>query len=72
MKRLSNYWDPWGEIIHYHEKCPNEILDKRPIENVKKVVKAKGYELELLNQKNVKSSAPGVSHVVLDVKVYPG
>jgi tRNA wybutosine-synthesizing protein 2 len=61
-----------GGIIHYHEKCPNEILDKRPLENVKKVIKEKGYELELLNQKNVKSYAPGVSHVVLDVMVISG
>jgi tRNA wybutosine-synthesizing protein 2 len=60
-----------GGVIHYHEKCPNEILDKRPLENVKKVVKEKGYELELINQKNIKSYAPGVSHVVLDVRIFP-
>lgn len=60
-----------GGIIHYHEKCPNEILNKRPLENIQKVIKEKGYELELMNLKNIKSYAPGVSHVVLDVKVYP-
>jgi tRNA wybutosine-synthesizing protein 2 len=60
-----------GGVIHYHEKCPNEILDKRPFENVQKVVREKGYELELLNQRNIKSYAPGVSHVVLDVRIFP-
>jgi tRNA wybutosine-synthesizing protein 2 len=60
-----------GGIIHYHEKCPNELMDKRPLENIQKVIKEKGYKLELTNLKNIKSYAPGVSHVVLDVKVYP-
>lgn len=58
-----------GGVIHYHEKCPNEIMEKRPFDNIKNVVKEKGYDLELLNQKNVKSYAPGVSHVVLDIKI---
>jgi tRNA wybutosine-synthesizing protein 2 len=60
-----------GGIIHYHEKCPNELMDKRPLENIQKVIKEKGYKLELTILKNIKSYAPGVSHVVLDVKVYP-
>lgn len=58
-----------GGIIHYHEKCPNELLQKRPLQNVRKKVRKRGRNLELLNQKIVKSYAPGVSHVVLDVRV---
>jgi tRNA wybutosine-synthesizing protein 2 len=58
-----------GGIIHYHEKCPNEILETRPLERVRQAVEKKGYAMELLGLKNIKSYAPGVSHVVLDVRV---
>jgi tRNA wybutosine-synthesizing protein 2 len=58
-----------GGIIHYHEKCPNELLDSRPLEKVKREVKKVGKKMELLEMKTVKSYAPGVSHVVLDVHV---
>jgi tRNA wybutosine-synthesizing protein 2 len=61
-----------GGVVHYHEKCPNEILDTRPLERVKQAVDKKGYAMELMGMKNIKSYAPGVSHVVLDVKVQPG
>lgn len=61
-----------GGIIHYHEKCPNELLEKRPLENIRQEVEKIGQKLELLEMKTVKSYAPGVSHVVLDVRVkYP-
>jgi tRNA wybutosine-synthesizing protein 2 len=58
-----------GGIIHYHEKCPNELLQKRPLENVRHEVEKKGRKMELLEMRTVKSYAPGVSHVVLDVRV---
>ncbi|UCE75037.1 MAG: class I SAM-dependent methyltransferase family protein [Methanomassiliicoccales archaeon] len=58
-----------GGVIHYHEKCPNELMEERPLENVKKEVKKKGRSMELLGMRSVKSYAPGVSHVVLDVRV---
>jgi tRNA wybutosine-synthesizing protein 2 len=60
-----------GGIIHYHEKCPNEILDKRPLENVQKEAGRTGWDVEIMNTKIIKSYAPGVSHVVLDVMVHP-
>ncbi len=60
-----------GGIIHYHEKCPNELLEKRPLKNVKQEVEKIGRRMELLEMKTVKSYAPGVSHVVLDVRVNP-
>ena len=56
-------------IIHYHENYPNELLPDAPFENVKKIAEKHGKKVKLLNFKNVKSYAPGVSHVVLDVKV---
>ncbi len=67
-KALSVLKDEVG-VIHYHEKCPNELLKSRPLENVRKEVEKKGRSMELLDMRTVKSYAPGVSHVVLDVKV---
>jgi tRNA wybutosine-synthesizing protein 2 len=58
-----------GGVIHYHEKCPNELLDERPIQRVRGEVEKKGLSMELSRMYTVKSYAPGVSHVVLDVKV---
>jgi tRNA wybutosine-synthesizing protein 2 len=58
-----------GGVIHYHEKCPNELLDKRPLDNVKKAVDEKGRDMGILKSKIIKSYAPGVSHIVLDVLV---
>ncbi|UCG69505.1 MAG: class I SAM-dependent methyltransferase family protein [Thermoplasmata archaeon] len=58
-----------GGVIHYHEKCPNELLDKRPIKRIKKEAEKRKLDIILLNKKIVKSYAPGVSHVVLDVGI---
>ncbi len=56
-------------IIHYHENCPNELLPDRPVENVKDAARKEDREIEVLDQRRIKSYAPGVSHVVLDVHV---
>jgi len=62
-------------VIHYHETCPNELMRERPIRRIEGAVKgfceSRGLEreTELLNFKKIKSYAPGVSHVVLDVRV---
>jgi tRNA wybutosine-synthesizing protein 2 len=72
LKKAAKLLKPEGGIIHYHEKCPNELLNKRPIENIREEIKGSEWEVNILNQKNIKSYAPGVSHVVLDVRVYPG
>jgi tRNA wybutosine-synthesizing protein 2 len=56
-------------VIHYHENCPNELLPERPIENVRNAASEEGRSVEILAQRRIKSFAPGVSHVVLDVRV---
>ncbi|MEE9224101.1 MAG: class I SAM-dependent methyltransferase family protein [Thermoplasmata archaeon] len=55
--------------IHYHENCPNELLPDRPVENVEDAARKEDREIEVLDQRRIKSYAPGVSHVVLDVRV---
>ncbi|MDR2623395.1 MAG: class I SAM-dependent methyltransferase family protein [Methanobrevibacter sp.] len=56
-----------GGILHYHETVPDKLINTRPIKRIKKI--AKDREVKLLNIQNIKKYAPGVSHVVLDVKI---
>lgn len=57
-----------GGVIHYHETCPNELLPERPVKRL--VESARGGKVEVLRLKEIKSYAPGVSHVVLDARVF--
>jgi len=55
-------------VIHYHETCPNELLPDRPVERVKEG--AKGCRVEIERVKEIKSYAPGISHVVVDARIF--
>ena len=57
-----------GGIVHYHETCPNELLPVRPIQRV--VDHLHGGRAEILMFKVIKSYAPGVSHVVVDARIF--
>ena len=57
-----------GGIVHYHETCPNELLPLRPIQRI--VDHLHGGRAEILRFKVVKSYAPGVSHVVIDARIF--
>lgn len=56
-----------GGIIHYHETCPNVLLPDRPIQRLSE--SAKGSKVEVLRMKEIKSYAPGVSHIVVDARI---
>ncbi len=56
-------------IIHYHETCPNDLLPERPTQRVFEAAESLGRSSSVNKIKNIKSYAPGVSHVVLDVKI---
>lgn len=56
-----------GGIVHYHETCPNELLPDRPIERLKAA--AGDREVDVLRLKEIKSYAPGISHVVVDARI---
>jgi len=60
---------PEGGVIHYHETCPVELLPDRPLQRVREAAEAAGRSASLLNFKNIKSYAPGIDHVVLDVQI---
>jgi len=57
-----------GGIIHYHETCPNELLPNRPVQRILENVR--GGRAEVIRMKEIKSYAPGVTHVVVDAKIF--
>lgn len=56
-----------GGILHYHETVPEKLMDTRPIERV--VAQAGDRDVELLKINKIKKYAPGVEHVVIDVRI---
>ncbi|MDR0911624.1 MAG: class I SAM-dependent methyltransferase family protein, partial [Methanobrevibacter sp.] len=56
-----------GGIIHYHETCPNDLINTRPLKRIKEI--AIDREVKLMNIKKIKSYSPGVSHIVVDVEI---
>ncbi len=56
-----------GGVVHYHETCPNELITKRPVQRLNDAAGEK--RVEVLRFKEIKSYAPGVSHVVIDARV---
>ncbi|AEH24369.1 tRNA(Phe) (4-demethylwyosine(37)-C(7)) aminocarboxypropyltransferase Taw2 [Pyrococcus yayanosii] len=57
-------------IIHYHNTVPERLMPEEPFRTFRKVAGELGYEVEKLNELVIKRYAPGVWHVVVDVKVY--
>jgi len=58
-----------GGIIHYHEVCPIELLPDRAIERIRSEASKDSKKIEVKKYRVVKSYAPKVEHVVLDVLV---
>lgn len=56
-----------GGIIHYHETCPLELLPERPVQRIRS--EARGYAVDVLRLKEIKSYSPGISHVVVDARI---
>ena len=56
-------------IIHYHVKFPDTLIPNKPFEEVENKIKQFKKKAVLMNFKKVKSYAPGISHVVLDIKI---
>jgi len=56
-----------GGVVHYHETCPNDLMPDRPVHRLREA--AEGRTVEILRLKEIKSYAPGVSHVVVDARI---
>ncbi|MBA3044969.1 MAG: class I SAM-dependent methyltransferase family protein [Euryarchaeota archaeon] len=55
--------------IHYHETCPEKLLQERPMTRVKEAASDAGKKTEVLGMRKIKSYSPGVWHVVVDVAI---
>ena len=59
-----------GAVIHYHNTVPERLMPKEPFETFRRIAKEHGYEAEKLNELIIKRYAPGVWHVVVDIRVF--
>jgi tRNA wybutosine-synthesizing protein 2 len=56
-------------VIHYHELAPVEMMYKRPYARVEQAAQALAKSADLLGTRKVKDYAPGIAHVVVDVRI---
>jgi len=56
-------------IIHYHDVFPDDVIPKKPFTFIQKAAEYYNSDAELMTFKKIKSYAPGMSHIVLDVKI---
>ena len=56
-------------IIHYHDVFSNELIPEKPLKIVQEIAEKYNRNVKLLKYKHVKSYAPGVSHIVFDIKI---
>lgn len=57
-----------GGIIHYHDTVPEEDIPDAPFSLLEKAGNHVGFDAKLQNYVKIKSYAPGIVHVVLDVE----
>ncbi len=56
-------------VLHYHESTPAEEVPAGPWSRVRDAAKRAGFAAELLAVNRIKSYAPRIQHVVLDVRL---
>ncbi|HDZ36059.1 MAG TPA: class I SAM-dependent methyltransferase family protein [Thermococcus sp.] len=57
-------------VIHYHNTVPEKLMPEEPFKTFQETAREYGYEAEKLNELIIKRYAPGVWHVVVDVRVF--
>ena len=56
-------------VLHYHEVVSVESIPDLPLKHIKTAAKNYHRSVKLLKVNEIKSYAPGVDHVVLDVRI---
>ena len=56
-------------IIHYHDKISEEDLQNKQLKIVKQINEKVDRSVNIINQKHIKSYAPGISHYVYDIGI---
>jgi tRNA wybutosine-synthesizing protein 2 len=57
-------------ILHYHEVVPSRFVPEQPLRRIQEAGKRLERSVELLKTHVIKSYAPGIYHVVLDVRIF--
>lgn len=58
-------------ILHYHACVPFELIPQQPLAQIENVAMRCHRSVKLVHTELVKSYAPGIHHVVLDVRIVP-
>lgn len=56
-------------ILHYHDVFSVEDIPEKPLSHLQKQARRVNRSVGLLSFRNIKSYAPGIAHVVLDVRI---
>jgi tRNA wybutosine-synthesizing protein 2 len=56
-------------VLHYHNIYKRSELWTKPLNEVQRAAKHAGYKILSVAQRVVKSYAPGILHIVLDIEV---
>jgi tRNA wybutosine-synthesizing protein 2 len=56
-------------VIHFHDKFSEKTVPNKPINIVEKAAEKHNKSIKLLQYRQVKSYAPGISHHVFDIKI---
>ena len=56
-------------VIHYHDVFPNKLVQEKIKRIIKEITKKYDTKTKLLKYKNIKSYAPGINHVVVDILI---
>ena len=56
-----------GGMIHYHESYPNALLPDGPADRLRRTA-GDAWNVEVIEQRVVKTYSPGVSHIVVDAR----
>jgi tRNA wybutosine-synthesizing protein 2 len=56
-------------VLHYHELVPVESIPRQPLSHIEQVASLFDRRVELLKVNEIKSYAPRVNHIVLDVRI---
>jgi tRNA wybutosine-synthesizing protein 2 len=57
-------------VLHYHELVPIELIPQQPLFHIEQVARQFDRCIELLEIHEIKSYAPRVNHMVLDVRIF--
>lgn len=57
-------------VIHYHNTVPERLMPEEPFRTFRNIAREHGYEAEKMKELVIKRYAPGVWHVVIDIRVF--